>query len=163
MLQSMDGTARDDKPISEKAGKHTHSVSWVHRTIYKDTKEVYEHDADVHESNGSVGAYYNDLGRLLAPLWQAIDAISDGTKCDTLCCTADNLKDKRHIRSARATPTLNVWQQRQQQSQAGASARRGFTAVGGAQLGDSPPFRKPFKTRLAPMNEAQEAEAEQDS
>ena len=22
--------------------------------------------------------------RLLAPLWQAIDAISDGTKCDTL-------------------------------------------------------------------------------
>ena len=46
------------------AGKHAHSQSWVHRTIYKSTKEVNEHEADVHESgDGSIGALYNDLGR----------------------------------------------------------------------------------------------------
>ena len=58
-----EGSEADFGERDWQAGKHTHSVSWVHRTICKDTKNVFEHDADVYESNGSVGAYYNDLGR----------------------------------------------------------------------------------------------------
>ena len=50
--------------LGGQAVKHAHSQSWVHRTIYEDTKQAYEQDADMHDAGGGgIGGYYNDLGR----------------------------------------------------------------------------------------------------
>lgn len=70
--------------------KRVHTASFLHRSTHSATRTAFEHDAEVHGESDSwenvhnVGAIYNNMGRLFAPLWHTLDltvSAAEDTKC----------------------------------------------------------------------------------
>jgi len=69
--------------------KKKHTASFLHRTNHVETRKIYEHDADDHGDGVSwqnAGAIYNQIGRILKPLWATIDmsvSAAEDAQCGT--------------------------------------------------------------------------------